>query len=430
MPPVFGGILFGNTSRFRLASISARFSMHAPPAAALRPAVRQAILGLGVSQIIGWGSTYYLLSLLGSTIGRDLGLSNGLMMAGVSITLASAAIVGPRVGRWQDRVGSRIVMTTGSVIMASGLGILSLAKIPLVYYLAWIVIGIGSPMALYSASFTALTQIAGQDTRRAISYLTFMGGLASTISWPATAWLMGHLEWRSIVLVFALLNLAVCVPIHLTCLGQRTISADSTGGPEIVEAGIPREAQPKAFLLLACTLALTGTIVNGWALLVFPVLIGIGFLPGVAVFVGSIVGVWQVAGRMGEMLLARRLSIFWTGLVAIGFMPLSFLILHNSGGNIVTGSIFAAFYGISNGLITIARGGIVLAIFGARGYGERINTITVAQNIAGALAPIAGGYALDWVGAQTVVDIMLGISSVAFALMLVLRAHCRRSGLF
>lgn len=403
--------------------------MHAPPVAALRPAVRRAILGLGLTQILGWGSTYYLLSLLGSTIGRDLGLSNGLMLAGISITLASAAILGPRIGRWQDRAGSRIVMTTGSVIMATGLCILSLAHSWIVYYAGWIVIGIGSPMALYSASFTALTQIAGQDSRRAISYLTFMGGLASTISWPATAWLMNYLDWRTIALLFAALNLAICAPIHATCLGRRLAADHPANGGDVIEAGIPREAQPAAFLILSAMLALTGSIVNSWSLLVFPVLMGIGFLPGVAVFVGSIVGVWQVAGRMAEMLLARRLSIFWTGLVAIGFMPLSFLVLLYSGGHVVTGTLFAAFYGISNGLITIARGGMVLAIFGARGYGERINRTTVAQNISGALAPIAGGYALDWVGAGTLVEIMLGISTAAFLLMLLLRRHCALNGL-
>lgn len=403
--------------------------MHAPPVAALRTVVRRAILGLGLTQIIGWGSTYYLLSLLGGTIGRDLGLSNGLMLAGISITLASAAILGPRIGRWQDRAGSRIVMTTGSVIMAIGLCILSLAHSWGVYYAGWVVIGIGSPMALYSASFTALTQIAGQDSRRAISYLTFMGGLASTISWPATAWLMNYLDWRTIALLFAALNLAICAPIHATCLGRRLTADHPANGGAIIEAGIPREAQPAAFLILSAMLALTGSIVNSWSLLVFPVLMGIGFLPGAAVFVGSVVGVWQVAGRMAEMLLARRLSIFWTGMVAIGFMPLSFLVLLYSGGNIAIGTLFAAFYGISNGLITIARSGIVLAIFGAHGYGERINKATVAQNISGALAPIAGGYALDWVGATTVVQIMLGISTTAFLLMLLLRRHCGLNGL-
>ena len=403
--------------------------MHAPSVTPLPFEARRAILGLGISQIVGWGTTYYLLSLLGARIGSDLGLSNGLVLAGVSITLGCAAVIGPQVGRWQDRAGSRVVMTTGSVIIATGLALLSMAHHWVTYYLCWIIIGIGSPMALYSASFTALTQIAGRSSRRAISYLTFMGGLASTISWPSTAWLMDFLDWRTIALLFAVLNLVICIPIHLFCLGRRSLDMDETEAADVVEAGIPRSAQPLAFILLSAMLALTGAIVNSWSLLVFPVLIGIGFEAGVAVFVGSIVGIWQVVGRMGEMLLARRLSIFWTGLVAVGFLPIAFAILLNAGGHIVLGSAFAAFFGISNGLLTIARGGMVLVIFGARGYGEQINKITVAQNIAGALAPVAGGYMLDRVGANVVLDVMLGISALGLALLLVLRRHCARNGL-
>ena len=403
--------------------------MHAPPVAALRPAVRRAILGLGVSQIIGWGSTYYLLSLLGGLISRDLGLSNGLALAGVSMTLASAAVIGPRVGRWQDRAGSTIVMSTGSVITALGLVILSQITSWTGYYAAWLVIGIGAPMSLYSASFTAIAQISGQDGRRALSYLTFLGGLASTVAWPATALLMNVLDWRSIVLLFAALNLAICLPIHLTCLGRRANDPHVVAAGDVVEPGIPASAQATAFVLFSAMLGLTGSITNSWSLLVFPVLMGIGFLPGAAVFIGSIVGVWQVAGRMGEMLLARRMSIFWTGLIAIGFMPLGFAALLGSGGNLIAGGVFAALYGISNGLITIARGGMALAIFGSRGYGERLNKLTVSQNIAGALAPIAGGYALDGVGAHVLVLILLGLSSLALVLMMTLRRHCQRHGL-
>jgi predicted MFS family arabinose efflux permease len=403
--------------------------MHASVMVPLSPEARRAILGLGISQIIGWGTTYYLLSLLGSQIGRDLGLSNGMMMAGVSITLGCAALIGPHVGRWQDRAGSRVVMATGSVIMAAGLALLSLATSSLVFYASWIVIGVGSPMALYSASFTALTQIAGKCSRRAISYLTFMGGLASIISWPVTALLMAHLDWRSIVLIFAAINLVICVPIHLTCLTRQTVDVTGENTSDIIQAGIPPAAQPVAFLLLSSMLTLTGAIVNGWALMVFPVLLGIGFEANMALFVGSAVGVWQVFGRVGEMLLARRLSIFWTGMVAVGFLPIAFAILLNAGGNLIIGSAFAAFYGISNGLITIARGGMILAIFGAHGYGEKFNRITVAQNITGASAPILGGYLLDWAGAPFVLDVMLGIALLALASMLLLRRHCARHGL-
>lgn len=393
------------------------------------PAARRAILGLGASQIIGWGTTYYLLSLLSGEIGTSLGMSTAWVLGGTSLTLVAAALVGPRIGRWQDRSGSRIVMATGTVIMAAGLVVLACSTGPLSYYLGWAIIGIGSPMSLYSAAFTALTQISGAQARRAISYLTFMGGLASTAFWPFTAWLMSFLDWRTIILFFAGLNIAICLPIHLTLLPGRADEAAQVTAAEPVEAGIPASAFPLAFALFAAMLAMNGVIFNSWSLLVFPLLEGLGFAATAAVLVGSMVGVFQVAGRMGEALLAQRFSIMWTAFVSAAFLPVSFLVLIHAQGSIPIGLAFAVFYGISNGLLTIARGGLTLAIFGSRGYGERLNRITVSQNAAGAVAPILGGFLLDRLGAAMLVELMLATAALALVTMLALRHHCARHGL-
>lgn len=403
--------------------------MPSPQTMPMPPAVRRAILGLGVSQIIGWGTTYYLLSLLSGDISATLGLSTAWVLGGTSLTLGAAAVIGPRIGRWQDRAGSRVVMATGTVIMAAGLVVLGHSTGPLSYYLGWLIIGIGSPMSLYSAAFTALTQISGAQARRAISYLTFMGGLASTSFWPFTAWLLSFLDWRTIILLFAGLNLAICLPIHLTLLPRQAGEAAHVPAAEPVEAGIPASAFPVAFALFAAMLAMNGLIFNSWSLLVFPLLEGLGFAATAAVLVGSMVGVFQVAGRMGEALLAQRFSIMWTAFVSSAFLPVSFLFLIQAQGNVPTGLAFAAFYGISNGLMTIARGGLTLAIFGSRGYGERLNKITVSQNAAGAIAPILGGFLLDRLGAAMLVDLMLGTAALALATMLALRHHCSRHGL-
>jgi MFS family permease len=403
--------------------------MHAPAPAALAPEVRRAVLGLGVTQIIGWGTTYYLLSLLVGKISDDLDLSSAWVLGGTSLTLASAAIIGPAIGRWQDRVGSPIVMSAGSAIMAAGLALLALSKSIATYYLGWLVISIGAPMALYSAAFTALTQIAGPQARRAISLLTFMGGLASTIFWPLTGALMEIMGWRQIVFLFAGINLVICLPIHLMLLGDHAELTKTRTNAQIVEPGVPPAAQMPAFLLLAAMLALNGLIFNTWSLLVFSVLSGIGFVGASAVFVGSLVGIFQVGGRMGEFMLGASYSAMWTAMVSAVFLPLAFAILPFSNGATSVGVVFAAFYGISNGLLTIARGALTLAIFGTRGYGERLNRVTVAQNAAGAIAPILGGVLLDNLGAPILLRLMLACSLVSLAIFLALRIHCARNGL-
>lgn len=392
-------------------------------------AARRAILGLGFSQIIGWGTTYYLVSLLSQAFGSALNISTAWVLGGTSVTLAAAAVIGPRIGRWQDQAGSRVVMATGTVIMALGLMVLALSQGLVSYYLAWTIIAIGSPMALYSAAFTALTQIAGPHARRAISYLTFMGGLASTIFWPVTAWLMTWLDWRSIVWLFAGLNLVVCLPIHLTLLNRRPQPGISVPAAPSVPNGIPETAFPLAFAMFAGMLAMTGLVFNSWSLVTFRLLDGLGFASTVAVIVASSVGVYQVAGRMGEAMLAGRFSVMWTGFVSALCLPIAFMILILAEGSLAIGLCFALFYGISNGLMTIARGGMVLAIFGSRGYGERLNSITVAQNAAGAMAPILSGFLLDRIGALMLVDLLLLAAMIALILMVALRQYCSRHGL-
>lgn len=403
--------------------------MQPPQAQTLGPQISRAIFGLGISQIIGWGSTYYLLSLLSASIGRDLGLSSAATLGGTSLTLASAAIIGPRIGRWQDKAGSTRVMSTGSVITAAGLVALGLAQGPVTYYLAWAIMALGAPMILYSAAFTALTQIAGTKARRAISFLTFMGGLASTTFWPFTAWLQGFLDWRSIAFVFAAMHLLICLPIHLTLPPTGEAKGGNGEAPPPVPPGLPQGAQRMAFALLAGMLALNGLIFNSWSLLVFDLLKGIGYLPAAAVMIGSMVGVFQVAGRIGELLFGSRYSAMWTGMVSAVALPAAVLVLSFSGGDPVLGGLFAALYGISNGLLTIARGALVLMMFGTHGYGERLNRITVSQNAAGAIAPILGGFLLDRLGAISVVELMLSAAFLSLALMILLRSHCARHGL-
>lgn len=401
--------------------------MHASAEIRFPGFVRHAIAGLGISQIIGWGSTYYLLSLLGGEIARDLGLSSGALMAGVSMTLIATALIGPWIGRWQDHSGSRIVMSTGSVITACGLAIIATAPSQPVYFLGWAVISLASPMILYSASFTAITQMAGTRARRAISYLTLIGGLASSISWPITTQLMDILPWRSIVLLYAGLNLVVCLPIHALLLDRAPTSEPRLQASARAVAGVSAPAQGRAFGMLFAMLLITGLIFNALSLLVFQLLGGIAFERDVAIFVGSFIGMSQVAARFIEMLASDRLSIYWTALISTISLPLSFAILLIAGGQAIPGILFAVLFGAALGLMTIARGGLTLAIFGADGYGERLNRVTVGQNLAGATAPVVAGFALDALGARMIVIAMLVLATAALVLMIALRAHCLRN---
>ncbi|CAN1510272.1 MFS_YcxA_like domain containing protein [Rhabdaerophilaceae bacterium] len=413
-------------SFFIMNAHSDQTSLTPPP---MSGAVKRAILGLGVTQIIGWGTTYYLLSLLGSRIVSELALPKAVVLFGVSLTLLASAALGPMVGRWQDRRGSREVMACGSALVAAGLLVIAVSRNVETYIFGWLIVAIGTPMALYLAAFTALTQLAGKQARQAIIYLTFMGGLASTVSWPGTAALLTITDWRGVVMIFAALNLMVCLPIHVVVLGGSPLSNNGAEPSSTISPGLTKAASRPAFLLLAAMLAINSLIFNAWSLLVFPVLEGLGFVGGIAVFVASLVGICQVVGRMGEMLTGERFTAFQTAGFAVYLLPASFIVLMFSAGNFWIGCLFALAYGISNGLMTIARGALTLSIFGSHGFGEQLGKITVASGLMGAAAPVIGGFVLEAASPLILVYGLIFFASLSAVLMVILRWHCRRHGL-
>lgn len=388
-----------------------------------------AIAGLGLTQIVGYGTTYYLLGLLGGLIMQELGLSQTTLMAGVSLTLLASALLGPYAGRWQDRRGSRLPMTIGSLLMGAGLLILAAAGDAWLYFIGWAIIALGSPVSLYSACFTALAQMAGPAARRAIVLLTLIGGLASSIAWPITAWMLTIWNWREIVFIFGVVNIAICAPLHALLLDGTRRAEISMQAVERVPPGLPPPAQPRAFAYLTTMLSAVSLVGNAWSMLAIAVLVGLGFDAGIAVLIASAVGVFQVVGRIGELAAGNRHSPLSTGQISNLLYTLAFAALALSSGNLLLGLAFATCYGVANGLNTIVKGTLTLAIFGSAGYGERLGKVTLIPGLAAAVAPILGGVVMDGFG---VVGLQAAFGLCAFAgflIMLLLARHCQRHGL-
>jgi MFS family permease len=397
-----------------------------PSSSPLSPRVRKAIWGLGFTQIVGYGTTYYLLGLMGALMMRDLGLSKSVMLAGVSLTLLTSGLAGPLVGRIQDKRGSRVVMALGSLLMGLGLIVIAIAQGPVLYFAGWGIVALGSPLSLYNASFTSLTRMSGQNARRAIVLLTLIGGLASSIAWPVTAALLTGLEWRSLVLIFGAVNILICAPLHAWLLDGRERQLDGAPLPEPVPAGLKPEGQRMAFLLMTVMLSCIALVGNGWSMLAFPLLEGLGFTFKEAVLVASLVGVFQVLGRLGEMATAQKHSALRTAQVSNVLFAVSFVALALANGVLVGGILFAAAYGIANGLNTIVKGTLTLALFGSQGYGERLGRVTLLPSLTATLAPVLGGLIIDRTGAAGISLTFMAMGFLAMSLMVLLSRHCRR----
>jgi len=400
-----------------------------PPRNRLSRTTTLAVAGLGVTQIVGWGSTYYLLTLLGGPIAADLGFNPALVAAGLSIMLVLGAVLGPVAGRAMDTRGARPMMALGSLLAAAGLLALSQAAGVLSYLGAWLVIGLAAPLILYPAAFTALTQVAPGEARQSITWLTLPGGLASTVFWPLTHWLLNIWHWRTICLAYALIHLLVCLPLHLAVI--RRASAEVVAAAEAAHKaiGLPVAARRRAALLFAAALAFNSLLVTGLLNQFVTVMHAIGQPAQWVVTLGMTFGIAQTSARIIDLITGARLDALRLGVAVAAGFPLAYGLLLIAPGAAVAGFGFAVLLGMSNGVWTIVRGAVVLRLFGVAGYGENLGTVIVAQGLAAAAAPMVFAALVDTLGAYAALAFSTVVALMGLVAMVALLRHAGASEL-
>jgi predicted MFS family arabinose efflux permease len=390
------------------------------------------VLALGITQIIAWGTTLYALGVLGKPIAADTGWSQGIVFGGLTVGLLVSSAISAFVGRLMDRRGGRLTMSVGSVLMAIGLVLLSMVRDPYSYFAAWAFLGVAMRLCLYDAAFAALVQVTPSRGRRAISYLTLFGGFASTVFWPVGHALNAAYGWRTTLLIFAAVNLAICLPLHWFGLARRETAdqaeyargADSTATPE----GSPLEGAARriAMVLFSVIVAASAVVFGSLAVHLVPLLEAAGLATAAAVFVASLKGAAQVAGRIWDLTLARKWHPIEVGRVSVAFMPLSFLVLMLGGTSLYTAVAFTLLFGISNGLVTIMRGAVPLALFGSKGYGEVLGILATPYLLLAAVAPGAFALVVEYYGYGAAEAILLGAGIFSFLGMEIMALWHRR----
>ena len=376
------------------------------------------ICGLGVTQIIGWGTTYYALGALSQDIAASTGWSTALIFGAFSGALLVSGLISPWAGRLVDRKGGRRVMVAGSLLSAAGLAIIGAFPHPVTYVAGWLVLGLAMRLATYDAAFASLTQITGTGARRAISYLTLFGGLASTVFWPASHYLSQGIGWPNTLLAYAVLHLVLCLPIHAVVLGAARGEGESMEAPTTTAvAALADGARRKAMALFAAAVALNGLVFSAISAHAVPLFAALGFRGEEAVFMAALIGPAQVASRVGEILMGGRLRALDLGLIAFGLLPVAIAIFAGLGFSWPAAIAFALLYGASNGLVTIAKGAVPLALFGPRGFGEVLGVISAPNLVLNAAAPLLFALLLTAASAQTAI-MVAGASALASCLFM------------
>jgi predicted MFS family arabinose efflux permease len=381
---------------------------------------RIVVMALGTSQTLAWASSYYLPAILADPISAGIGIPRPWFFAAFSAALLIAACAGPAVGRFIDRNGGRGVLVLSNLVLAGGLIGLASANGALSLFAAWAVLGIGMALGLYDAGFAALTALYGRNARSAITGVTLYAGFASTISWPLSAWLNDALGWREACLVWAALNLLVGLPLNRLLLPVPASPAQISPVPGSSVGWKPY----KEMLLLAFVFAAAWFVTGAMAAHLPRLLERAGATPLQAITAAALVGPAQVAARLVEFILLRRMHPLGSARIAAVLHPIGAAVLAITGPGAAT--IFALLYGAGNGLLTIARGTVPLAIFGPHGYGERTGLLGAPARAAQAFAPLAFGLLLDAMG-TSVILVSAGLCIAALMALLCLSASPAKS---
>jgi MFS family permease len=372
------------------------------------------VIGVGMTQTLAWGSTYYLPAILADDVASGTGLTRNWVFGAFSGSLLVAAGLGPVIGRSIDRYGGRPVLVASNLVMAIGLSALAVAENAIGLSAAWLVLGLGMALGLYDAAFATLATLYGSQARGPITGITLIAGFASTIGWPLTAALEAKLGWRGACLVWAALHGVVGLPVNALVVPGVMRSAGERR-PSKTIGWKPR----KEMLLLAFTFA-ASWFVTGAMAAHFPTLLErAGTSHQAAITAGALIGPAQVGARVLEFVIMRRAHPLVPARLAAMLHPLGAVLFAAMGAP--AAALFALLHGAGNGLLTIARGTVPLAVFGPIGYGARTGLLGAPARAAQAAAPLLFGILLDKLGEYALI-VSGGLSLLALIALLGLRA--------
>jgi predicted MFS family arabinose efflux permease len=352
---------------------------------------------LGATQTLAWASTYYLPAILADRISDELGITSSWFFAAFSGSLVIAAIVGPRVGRTVDAIGGREVLAASNVIIAIGLAALAFAQTQAMLWLAWLVLGLGMGLGLYDTAFAALGRIYGTDARSAITGITLVAGFASTVGWPLTAWGATELGWRETCLAWSAANLFLGLPLNYFLL------------PKPADVAPAKESKAKPHVPIDCPMIVLGLafaaswmVVAAMAVHLPRLLESAGATSVQAVAAGALIGPAQVGARVVEASVLKRFHPMLSARLSVTFHPIGAAVLTLFGAAAAAGA-FAVLHGAGSGILTIARGTVPLAMFGAANYGYRLGLLGAPSRVAMAAAPLLFGLLIERYGAGVLV---------------------------
>lgn len=310
------------------------------------------------------------------------------------------------------------------MLLAAGLLGLGLPTSLTTYLLAWCVIGLGMGAGLYDAAFAALGGWYRGKARAPITIVTLFGGLASTVCWPLSAYLVATLGWRPTCFFYAAMHLLVALPLHAWLLpaANRERFAESQLPPEERKTATVPASRSLPFLLVAAVLTLAAIITSIVSVHLLSMLQTRGHTLAAAVAIGTLIGPSQIIGRAVELAWGRLLHPIGSGLISAALMAGGIAgLTFDLGAAALAVAVYAAGAGVS----FVVRGTLPLALFGPRDYGRLMGRLGLPSLIAQALAPWLATIVLARAGADVLLGTLFVMSIAHFGVIAGLHGYTR-----
>ena len=336
-------------------------------------------IGLGVTQMMGYGTLFYAYAILLPHMAGDLGLSLSGIFGVLSVALFFGGVAAPVAGKLTDRFGGRMVMTYGALVAGIGLILLAFVRDRTELFLAILLAEAAAMFVLYPVAFASVARLdLSIPPQRSITIITLFGGVASTIFWPLTLWLYNSLGWETTWLVLACAYLLTAVPIHLLVLSGPE-RGDTSNAPVQGDQNWPElqgADRRKGMLWMVISFLLSGYLIGAVMTLWVTNVQDLGHSAAMAALAGAVIGPFKTIGRFLDLLVTRNLHPMNTYVFSLGLIASGFAIVLVAGFTLPGILLAAAVYGMGDGIKTIARGTLPLALFGHKGYGARLGWIT------------------------------------------------------
>jgi MFS family permease len=380
------------------------------------PGSTRVVIALGTAQTLAWASSYYVPAILAAPMARDFGLSTSWVFGAFSAALVLSALLGPAVGRAIDLRGGRGVLALSNLVLAFGLVLLAVAPGPGVMVAGWMVLGVGMAMGLYDAAFATLAGLYGRAARGPITGITLIAGFASTVGWPLSALMEDALGWRGACLAWAGLHIVLGLPLNRLLVPPAPPPVREAAKSDQGSEAPPRFAMP----LLAFFFAATWFVTGAMAAHLPTMLEAAGATTALAIASAALLGPAQVLARVAEFGLLRRFHPLLSARLATMGHPLGVAVLALFGG--LAAPVFVVLHGMGNGVLTIAKGTLPLAVFGPAGYGARQGLLSAPSRLMQAAAPFLFGLVMERAGVQVALALTTTCSLLALAALLLLHS--------